>query len=129
MPLSWRCGRALPARLERRRYRAKCRGRVIFIKSIASVNRDFFVIYSGNGLYKLLKKAPNSRLRLNADPFKDKHSKDNNLPFWRGTVVGVDITLDQTREFSFLLNEIRKTYTSAIREKKRARYKRPRFIP
>lgn len=102
---------------------------LFFIKSIASVNRDFFVIYSGNGLYKLLKKAPNSRLRLNADPFKDKHSKDNNLPFWRGTVVGVDITLDQTREFSFLLNEIRKTYTSAVREKKRARYKRPRFIP
>ena len=102
---------------------------LFFIKSIASVNRDFFVIYSGNGLYKLLKKASNSRLRLSADPFKDKHSKDNSLPFWRGTVVGVDITLDQTREFSLLLNEIRKTYTSAVREKKRARYKRPRFIP
>lgn len=102
---------------------------LFFIKSIASVNRDFFVIYSGNGLYKLLKKTSTHRLRLNADPFQDKHSKDNDFPFWRGTAVGVDITLDQTREFSLLLSEIRKTYSSAVRERKRGRYKKPRFIP
>src|SRR3989338_3491889 len=102
---------------------------LFFIKSIAHVNRDFFVIYSGNGLYKLLKKTSTHRLRLNADPFKDKHSKANDLPFWRGTVVGVDITLDQTREFSLLLSEIRKTYSSAVRERKKARYKKARFIP
>lgn len=102
---------------------------LFFIKSIASVNRDFFVIYSGNGFYKLLKKIATNRLRLSADPFKDKHSKDNDLPFWQGTVVGVDITLDQTRKFSLLLNEIRKTYSSAVRERRKARYKRPRFIP
>jgi len=102
---------------------------LFFIKSIAHVNRDFFVIYSGNGLYKLLKKTSTHRLRLNADPFKDKHSKANDLPFWRGTVVGVDITLDQTREFSLLLSEIRKTYSSAVRERKKARCKKARFIP
>lgn len=102
---------------------------LFFIKSIASVNRDFFVIYSGNGFYKLLKRTATSRLRLIADPFRDKHSKDKDLPFWHGTVVGVDITLDQTREFSLLLSEIRKTYSSAVRERRKARYKRPRFIP
>lgn len=102
---------------------------LFFIKSIASVNRDFFILYSGNGFYKLLKKAPAKRLRLNADPFKDKHSKDNNFPFWRGTVVGVDITLDQTREFSLLLKTMRQTYSSAVRERRRARYRRPQFIP
>ncbi len=101
---------------------------LFFIKSIASVNRDFFVIYSGTGLYKLLKKTSTHRLRLNADPFQDKHSKDNDLPFWHGTAVGVDITLDQTKEFSLLLSEIRKTYSSAVRERKKARYKKPRFI-
>ena len=102
---------------------------LFFIKSIASVNRDFFIIYSGSGFYKLLKKTSTNRLRLNADPFRDKHSKDDNLPFWRGTAVGVDITLDQTREFSLLLSAIRKTYSSAVRERRKARYKRPRFIP
>lgn len=100
---------------------------LFFIKSIASVNRDFFVIYSGNALYKLLKKST-KRPHLNADPFRDRHSKEENLPHWHGTVVGVDITLDQTEEFSRLLDEIRKTYSMAVRERKQARYKQPRFI-
>lgn len=100
---------------------------LFFIKSIASVNRDFFVIYSGNGFYKLLKKSTKAP-RLNADPFQDRHSKDGNLPYWQGTVVGVDITLDQTEEFSRLLDAIRKTYSTAVRERKKARYKKARFI-
>lgn len=101
---------------------------LFFIKSIASVNRDFFIIYSGNGLYKLLKKTSTRRPVLSADPFQDRHSKDENLPYWQGTVVGVDITLDQTEEFSLLLDVIRDTYRAAIRERKQARYKKPRFI-
>jgi anti-sigma regulatory factor (Ser/Thr protein kinase) len=100
---------------------------LFFIKSIASVNRDFFVIYSGNSLYKLLK-STSKRLQLNADPFDDRHSTKDNLPYWNGTIVGVDITLDQTKEFSLLLDAIRKTYGTAVRERRKARYKRPRFI-
>lgn len=101
---------------------------LFFIKSIATVNRDFFVIYSGNGFYKLLKKTSTKRLNLNADPFEDRHSKSDNVPFWQGTIVGVDITLDQTKEFSLLLDAIRKTYGSAVRERRKARYKKARFI-
>ena len=101
---------------------------LFFIKSIAGVNRDFFIIYSGSAFYKLLRRSPSTRLRLNADPFKDRHSTDDKLPFWQGTIVGIDITLDQTKEFSFLLDAIRKTYTSAIRERRKARYRKPKFI-
>jgi len=102
---------------------------LFFIKSIASVNRDFFVIYSGNGFYKLLKKKSSpARVILNADPFKDKHSKDSDMPYWQGTAVGVDITLDQTAEFSLLLDVIRTTYSKAVQERRKARYKGPRFI-
>ncbi|PKN00177.1 MAG: hypothetical protein CVU78_02685 [Elusimicrobia bacterium HGW-Elusimicrobia-2] len=101
---------------------------LFFIKSIAGVNRDFFIVYSGRAFYKLLRKAPQAPLRLKADPFKDRHSSDENLPFWQGTIVGIDISLDQTKEFSLLLDSIRKTYTSAVRERRKARYRRPRFI-
>ncbi|MEK7790243.1 MAG: ATP-binding protein, partial [Deltaproteobacteria bacterium] len=100
---------------------------LFFIKSIASVNRDFFIIYSGNSLYKLLRKMT-KRIHLNADPFKDRHSKRKDLPYWQGTVVGIDITLDQTEEFSQLLDGIRDIYTMAVRERRKARYKKPRFI-
>lgn len=101
---------------------------LFFIKAIASVNRDFFVVYSGSGFYKLLKNPPTKRLHLNADPLDDRHSGNNGFPFWQGTAVGVDITLDQTEKFSLLLDAIRKTYTTAVRERKKARYKKPRFI-
>lgn len=100
---------------------------LFFIKSIANVNRDFFVIYSGTGFYKMLKKRSARGSRLNADPFEDRHSASNDMPYWRGTVVGVDITLDQTREFSSLLDAIRDTYSSAIRERRKERRKLPRF--
>ncbi|MBL0059217.1 MAG: hypothetical protein IPP35_08950 [Elusimicrobia bacterium] len=100
---------------------------LFFIKSIASVNRDFFVLYSGTGFYKLLKKKTIRTLNLHADPFEDRHSASGNMPFWRGTVVGVDITLDQTEAFSRLLDSIRTTYSSAVRERRKERHKRPRF--
>ncbi|QQR80318.1 MAG: ATP-binding protein [Deltaproteobacteria bacterium] len=100
---------------------------LFFIKSIANVNRDFFVIYSGDSLYKLLKKK-GSRIHLNIDPFKDRHASCENLPYWQGTVVGVDITLDQTEAFTSLLQAIRKTYSTAVRERQKARYKKARFI-
>ncbi len=99
---------------------------LFFIKSIASVNHDFFDVYSGRGFYKLLTK--HASKKLNADPFRDRHSKDNDLPYWKGTVVGVDITLDQTEEFSSLLDLIRNTYSNAVRARKKAARKEPKFI-
>jgi anti-sigma regulatory factor (Ser/Thr protein kinase) len=101
---------------------------LFFIKSIASVNRDFFIVYSGSGFYKLLKKPPSKTLRLNADPSKDRHSEDDSLPFWQGTVVGIDISLDQTEEFSLLLDAIKETYSHAVKERKKNRYRKPKFI-
>lgn len=101
---------------------------LFFIKSIATVNRDFFMIYSGKAMYKLLKRNVTSPLRLYADPFVDRHSKDDKLPFWQGTIVGVDISLNETREFSMLLDLIRETYAKAVKERKKARFKTPNFI-
>lgn len=97
---------------------------LFFIKSIAKVNRDFFMIYSGNAMYKLLK---NNKKELYADPFKDRHSAGEDFPFWKGTAVGIDISLDATKEFSDLLDMIRQTYIQTVRERKKEKYK-ARFI-
>jgi anti-sigma regulatory factor (Ser/Thr protein kinase) len=101
---------------------------LFLIKSIASVNRGFFMIYSGNGMYKLLKRRLGSKIKLHPDPFRDNHSKDNQLPYWQGTVVGIDIMLDQTEEFKILLDFIWETYKEAIKERKKAKYKKAKFI-
>lgn len=102
---------------------------LFFIKSIASINRNFFMMYSGDSLYKLLMRKPDKRgFQLYADPLQDRHTLKTELPYWQGTVVGIDISLDATSEFSSLLDLIRSTYRSAVRERRKARYKRARFI-
>lgn len=100
---------------------------LFFIKSIASVNSDFFVMYSGNAMYKLLKRK-GKKIALHADPFKDRHSKKDDLPSWEGTVVGIDLSLDTTQEFSLLLKLLNETLNEAIKERKKARHKKPQFI-
>lgn len=102
---------------------------LFFIKSIAANNRNFFMLYSGDSLYKLLKRPANSQLRLHANPSLDRHSEKDNLPYWQGTVVGIDLTLDDTGEFKALLRAISQVYSSAIRERKKQRYKKARFEP
>lgn len=101
---------------------------LFFIKSIAKVNRDFFMIYSGNTMYKLLKSTHKKTIPLYADPLSDKHTIKDDLPMWQGTIVGIDINLDDTEEFSVLLDLIRDTYGKSVRERKKARYRKPRFI-
>lgn len=102
---------------------------LFFIKSIARVNRNFFVIYSGKAMYKLLKRPGNEkRIILHSNPSLDKHSIKTDLPYWQGTAVGIDISLDTTREFTALLDLIKETYFKAIKERKKLRYKQPKFI-
>lgn len=101
---------------------------LFFIKSIATVNKDFFVIYSGNAMYKLLKAGNIKQIRLHSDPSKDKHSEGNDFPYWQGTVVGVDIRLDNRAEFSTLLEQIRQTYSQSVKERRKEYFRKARFI-
>ncbi len=101
---------------------------LFFIKSIATVNKDFFVIYSGKAMYKLLKADNKKQIRLRSDPSRDKHSEGSNFPNWQGTVVGVDIKLDNREEFSTLLGLINQTYSKSIRERRKEYYKKAKFI-
>jgi anti-sigma regulatory factor (Ser/Thr protein kinase) len=102
---------------------------LFFIKSIAKITRNYFAIYSGNAEYTLHKhdKRVNAP-RLFADPTQDPHSEIGSAPSFDGTLVAVDITLDETPELKQLLTGIGEVYDKAIRERKRAKYHEPRFI-
>lgn len=103
---------------------------LFFIKSIARITRSYFTIYSGKGVYTLNKydKRIKGFPRLNSDPEKDDHSESNEAPDFGGTLVGVDITLDDNPEFDTLLSVIGDVFGNAIRERKKSKYRRPRFI-
>lgn len=101
---------------------------LFFTKSIAHVGRDFFMLYSGSGFYKLLLRDINKQLALMGDPSLDRHSESDAMPYWPGTVVGIDISLNATHEFRALLDLIRTTYIHSVRARRRERLRAPRFI-
>ena len=103
---------------------------LFFIKSIAKSTRNYFVIYSGGAEYTLLKhkKRIKGFPRLYANPDRDPHNEINNAPSFRGTLVAVDISLNETPEFNGLLSSIGEVYDKAIRDRKRAKYRQPKFL-
>jgi len=103
---------------------------LFFIKSIAKITRNYFVIYSGPAEYTLLKhdKRIKGMPKLFSDPNRDPHSETNHAQNFSGTLVAVDISLDETQEFNQLIANIGEVYDKAIRDRKREKYRKPRFI-
>jgi anti-sigma regulatory factor (Ser/Thr protein kinase) len=102
---------------------------LFFIKSIAQVARNYFMIYSGSGIYKLLLHDKRiEKPRLHPNPEDDRHSERNNAPYFQGTLVAIDLSLETKTEFTNLLSAIRDVYGKAIRERKKRKYKEPKFI-
>ena len=101
---------------------------LFFTKSIAKVTNNFFILYSGDSLYRLNKdKYGKNDTTLNSNPLNDNCSIKDNLNFWQGTVVGFDISLDSESEFQELLKQIRNVYFLDLKMKKKAMYKKPKF--
>lgn len=98
-----------------------------FVKSIAQLSGNFFVIYSGRTLFKLLKSQGDQPM-LSGDPRLTSHTSVTDLPFWQGTVVGIDISVDENANFGQLLDDIRRSYALDVRARRKAYYKRIRFI-
>jgi len=96
---------------------------LFFIKSLAKLHRNFFLVYSGSAMYKLLKESPGKHPILYSDPFKDRHSAANDYPVWKGTVIGIDLSLDTSLEFSSFLGLAGKALVKAIKERKKEKYR------
>lgn len=102
---------------------------LFFIKSIAKITRSYFTICSGRAEYTLLKnRSDQKNIVLHADPFKDRSRHTNGLNNFQGTLVAVDIALNDTPEFKAIMSLIGNVYGDAIRERKRIRYRSPNFI-
>ncbi len=97
---------------------------LFFIKSIATLNRDHFFIYSGNSYFKLRKVPLGKDIILRSDSNEDYSTTSQEAGFWQGTAVGIDISLDRLSDFQQLLSEIRKAYSFRQKQEEKKRYKR-----
>jgi anti-sigma regulatory factor (Ser/Thr protein kinase) len=100
---------------------------LFFVKSIAKLSHNFLVLYSGNSMYKLLKTPAGQQTMLYAEPRSDRHKLLTDLPEWRGTVVGIDISVSEDKSFAVLLDIIRKAYSLDVKKRKRDYFKGIRF--
>ena len=101
---------------------------LFFIKSLIKLSRDFFMIYSGNAMYKLLKTPKGQTVKFISDPLKDHYSNESDLPNWDGTVVAIDLCLDGDIDFNNFLDKINQVYSKNRKSLNKRRYKRPKFI-
>ena len=88
---------------------------LFFVKSIASLSKNNFVIYSGDALYKL---KINKNAGLNIDPCDDNHLMEGGLPHFYGTAVGIDIAIKDDQKFNELIELIRDVYSLGVKKKK-----------
>ena len=101
---------------------------LFFTKSIAALSKNLFVLYSGDAMFKLLRGSEKEPPSLHADPKLDNHRFVEGLPAWPGTVVGIDINIDQGGDFPQLLDSIRKAYSLDVKRRRKAYYKAIKFV-
>jgi anti-sigma regulatory factor (Ser/Thr protein kinase) len=95
---------------------------LFFVKSIAALSRNHFVVYSEDTMFKLLKGAGNKPVTLRANPRRDNHLFVAALPTWEGTVVGIDINMAAGQQLADFLGAIRTAYAGDTTNKRRKEY-------
>ncbi|WKW50615.1 hypothetical protein [Rhodomicrobium lacus] len=91
---------------------------LFFTKSIATLSRNRFCLYSGDCMFRLMKTRQRYAPELQSDPNLDPHQFREDVPDWPGTVVGIDLNIEQGIEFAELLDQIRKAYFIDVKKKK-----------
>jgi anti-sigma regulatory factor (Ser/Thr protein kinase) len=100
---------------------------LFFTKSIARASRNFFVVYSGDALFKLLKGPEASPRTLLADASQDRATRHEGLPRWHGTAIGIDLAVDAHETFQQLLTEIYGAYHLEVKSASKDRFRKARF--
>ncbi|SRR6266436_8054461 len=90
---------------------------LFFTKSIATLSRNRFFLYSGDSMFRLMKTRKRYEPVLHGDPARDPHAFVD-APKWPGTVVGIDLNIEQGVEFAELLNQINKAYSIDVKSRR-----------
>lgn len=90
---------------------------LFFTKSISLLSRNYFMVYSGDAIFRLNRTKQRDAVHLHADPLFDPN-RMYTAPFWPGTVVGIDLNIEQNVRFSDLMSQIRSAYRVDVKKKK-----------
>jgi len=101
---------------------------LFFTKCIAQSTRNHFIIYSGDSLYKLLSTPKDISIQFHANPEEDLCRIRENLPYFKGTVVGIDINIDDNEAFNNLIENIGDAYKISVKKSTKDYYSRIKFI-
>jgi len=103
-------------------------GAGLFItKSIAQATRNHFLVYSGNSYYKLNLVPSASSISYSADPLLDRHTVRSDMPFFQGTLIGIDINTNDTPIFKDLIAKVGDIYQLSVKKAKKNYYSKIRF--
>lgn len=100
---------------------------LFFTKSIAKATRNHFLIYSGTSYFKLLITNPGKLIAFNPNPNEDKARVVHNLPYFQGTLVGIDIHISDQKAFNNLIENIGKAYQLGVKKTQKDFYKKIKF--
>lgn len=101
---------------------------LFFTKSIAVLSQTHMALLSGSGFYKLRKVRAGQSILIHDDPHQDRHRLYGDFPIWQGTAVGIDIAVPPAIQFSVAFQRISKAFRVHLQERKKAKYRRPRFV-
>lgn len=100
---------------------------LFFTKCIAQSTRNHFLIYSGNAYFKLRATPSSKEIVFIANPKDDLSTVKDGLPFFQGTLVGLDIHIEDAEAFNNLIDRIGDAYQLNVKQSKKDYYKRIRF--
>jgi anti-sigma regulatory factor (Ser/Thr protein kinase) len=100
---------------------------LFFTKCIAQSTMNHFVIYSGSSYYKLRNSKNKPFKGFNSNPFDDLCTIKDNLPYFHGTIVGIDISIKDDKAFNNLIENIGDAYRLSVKSEQKNYYKRIKF--
>jgi anti-sigma regulatory factor (Ser/Thr protein kinase) len=100
---------------------------LFFTKCIAQSTNNHFLLYSNDCFFKLLTSPKGQAITFNSDPLHDNAKIKTDLPFFHGTVVGIDINIDNNAAFNSLIGTIGVAYKNSVKKSQKDYYKRIRF--
>ena len=100
---------------------------LFFTKCIAQSTRNHFLLYSGDSYFKLNTTPTTEKIIFYPDPRKNRASFKTGLPFFKGTLVGIDMYIEDSKTFNKLMDKIGDSYRLSVNKMKKDYFKRIKF--